>query len=205
MSRCTCNDPTHFHPGEEAGFWLLPLIDVPKSIGLNEIRPGSVRSVFKSYERRLESSSTGPLEAEDGELIVIVPFTETVKLKSFQLIPVSEDTAVRKVSLFVNRDDLDFNNITDAKPLQVIDNIVTDFDGLVDNPLLPSKFSSVDKLIMYIEGPDEELVQIATLGFKGESRGLNKKAIEGLKYEIRAQLKDHTSTRADKTGNNDLV
>ena len=81
MSRCNCNDPTHFHPGEEAGYWLFPLIDVQKAVGLNEIRPNSVRSIFRPYEERLAVVQGGPLEAEDGELIVIVPFTETVRSK----------------------------------------------------------------------------------------------------------------------------
>jgi len=205
MSRCTCNDPTHFHPGDESGYWLLPLIDVPKTIALNENQLGSVRSVFKTYEKRLATGDGGPLEADDGELIVVVPFTETVRIKSFQLIPVSEDTIVRSVKLFANREGIDFNNISDIKPLQFIDNIVPDFEGVIDNPLLGSKFSAVDTLIMYITGVADELVQILSLGFRGESRGLNKKVVEGIKYEIRAQLKDHTSTKADNTGNNDVL
>ena len=95
--------------------------------------------------------------------------------------------------------------MNDIAPLQVINNVAPDFEGLIDNPLLAAKFGAIDKLIMHIKGEEDELVQIRSLGFKGESRGLNKKVIEGLKYEIRAQLKDHTSTRADKTGNNDLI
>jgi hypothetical protein len=78
MSRCTCTDPTHFHPGEEAGHWLFPLIDVPKTTALNERVPASVRGLFRPYEKRLEVNPRGPLEAEDGEVIVIIPFTETV-------------------------------------------------------------------------------------------------------------------------------
>lgn len=105
-----------------------------------------------------------------------------------------------QVTLFANREDIDFNNVRDIKPLQVVENVAVDFEGLIDNPLLPGKFSGVDNLIMFIEGVEEgELLQIASIGFKGESRGLNKKVIEGLTYEARADIKDHETTRADKT------
>jgi hypothetical protein len=147
-----------------------------------------------------------------------------VKIKSLQVIPIHEDTAPKRVScvkqlirsafrltveqitLYANRDDIDFDNVADIRPLQVINNVAIDFEGLIDNPLIPSKFSGVDKLIMHIKGSNEgELLQVASLGFKGESRGLNKKVIEGLKYEVRAQLKDHTSTRADKPSHMDIL
>jgi PITH domain len=78
MSRCQCNDPNHFHPGEEAGHWLFPLINIPQTSALNELRAGSAKLVFKSYEKRAIITATELLEAEDGELILVVPFTETV-------------------------------------------------------------------------------------------------------------------------------
>jgi hypothetical protein len=104
--------------------------------------------------------------------------------------------------LFANRSDVDFNNVNELKPLQTIDSVALDFDGNVDNPLIAAKFPGVDLLIMHITGAEGELLQIGSVGFKGESRGLNKKVIEGLKYEIRAQLKDHTSTKNETSGGN---
>jgi hypothetical protein len=79
MSRCQCNDPNHFHPGEEAGHWLFPLINVPKATALNELRTGSAKFVFKPYENRTSVFPAELLEADDGELILFVPFTETVR------------------------------------------------------------------------------------------------------------------------------
>lgn len=128
-----------------------------------------------------------------------------VRLKSFQIIPFAEDTKPQTVRLFINREDIDFNNVRDLKPLQVVENLPADFEGMVDNPLQASKFGAVDRLIMHISGEENELLQVGTVGFKGESRGLNKKVVEGIKYEIRAQLKDHASTRADQTGRNDIM
>jgi hypothetical protein len=109
------------------------------------------------------------------------------------------------VRLFANREDIDFNNVRDLKPLQVIENVVADFDGIIDNPLLAARFPGVDLLIMHIRGTDDDLLQVGSIGFKGESRGLNKKVVEGIKYEIRAQLKDHTTTRSETTGNNNIM
>ena len=92
------------------------------------------------------------------------------------------------------------------KPVQIVDNIPLDFEGEVDNPLVVSKFSSVQSLILHITGLEEdELMEVSGLGFKGESKGFNPKVVEGIKYEIRAQMKDHQKTRGDRTGNIDLV
>ena len=121
------------------------------------------------------------------------------------MVPFAEETKPLRIRLFINRDDIDFNNVQDVKPVQAVENVFADFEGLVDNPLVAAKFGAVDKLIMYISGSEDSLLQIGSVGFKGESRGLNKKVVEGIKYEIRAQLKDHASTRADRTGNNDVL
>lgn len=143
------------------------------------------------------------LEAEDGELILRVPFTEMLKVSSFVLVGVEEHTAPLKVRLFINREDVDFDNVSNIKPVQ--EAMVTwDVTGDVDNPVIPSKFSSVQSIIMHITGTEDELMQIAAVGFKGESKGLNPKVVEGIKYEIKPQMKDHATTRADQTGNFDL-
>jgi len=121
------------------------------------------------------------------------------------MVPFADDSRPRLVKLFINREDIDFNNVREIKPLQVVENMPADFEGEVDHPLQAAKFGAVDRLIMYISGEEDELLQIASVGFKGESRGLNKKVVEGIKYEIRAQLKDHASTRADQTGRSDIM
>jgi len=95
--------------------------------------------------------------------------------------------------------------VNDTKPLQIVESIVPDFEGEVDYPLIAAKFGSVDTLILLITGMEDDLMQISALGFKGEPRGFTKKPVEGITYEIRAQLKDHKTTRADRAGNTDIA
>ena len=77
MPKCQCNDPNHFHPGEELGQWLYPFIDVAKVTCLNEKEDGSAKGIFKPFEQRTEPPKK-MLQSDDGQLILKVPFTEMV-------------------------------------------------------------------------------------------------------------------------------
>ncbi|KAH9257302.1 hypothetical protein BASA81_004459 [Batrachochytrium salamandrivorans] len=194
MPQCQCTDPDHFHAGEEAGQWLLPYIDLTKVSCLNETHRNSCQKIFKPFDQRLMPGGI-MLEGEDGEVILRVCFTELVKVASFQLVPVTPETAPARARVFVNRSDVDFNNVHELKPTQVVEHLLPDFEGEVDYPLIPSKFGSVDSIVFHITTAGEESeLQILSMGFKGESKGLNPKTVEGIKYEVSAQLKDHVKT-----------
>lgn len=85
--------------------------------------------------------------------------------------------------------------MNELKPAQVIDIILPDFEGEVDYNLIAAKFGSVDSITFHFTSQNEELMQILSMGFKGESKGLNPKTVEGIKYEVRAQLKDHAAQK----------
>ncbi|VAH61074.1 unnamed protein product [Triticum turgidum subsp. durum] len=57
-----------------ADWSLYNHIDIPKVVALNESVAGSVKSVFKSWDQRLETS-VGFLESNEGdpELLVFIP------------------------------------------------------------------------------------------------------------------------------------
>lgn len=198
MPQCQCTDPDHFHAGEEAGQWLLPYIDLPKVSCLNETHRNSCQKVFKPFDQRLAAGGV-VLEGEDGEVILRVCFTELVKVASFQLVPVALETAPVRARVFVNRNDVDFNNVHELKPTQVVEHLLPDFEGEVDYPLIPSKFGSVDSIVLHMTAAEGSALEVASMGFKGESKGLNPKTVEGIKYEVSAQLKDHVTTGAGAT------
>lgn len=111
-----------------------------------------------------------------------------------------EDTKPAKIRIFVNRNDVDFNNVNELKPTQVVEHVLADIQGEVDYPLIPSKFGSVDSIVFHITTENEEMMQVLSMGFKGESKGLNPKTVEGIKYEVSAQLKDHPKTKSESMG-----
>ncbi|XP_057813483.1 uncharacterized protein LOC131027440 isoform X2 [Cryptomeria japonica] len=81
----------HNHSCEEhecGSQWsLYNYIDISRVSALNESVTGSVKSLFKSWELRLDTSSER-LESNEGdpELIVFIPFTSDVKIKSISIV-----------------------------------------------------------------------------------------------------------------------
>ncbi|KAL8109996.1 hypothetical protein AgCh_025925 [Apium graveolens] len=114
----------HDHSCEEhdcSSDWsLFQHIDLPKVSALNEAVPGSVKSVFKAWEQRL-SISEGHLKSNEGdpELIVFIPFTSDVKIKSISIIGGSDGTSPSKMRAFINRDGIDFSDAQSMQPVQV--------------------------------------------------------------------------------------
>jgi hypothetical protein len=103
--------------------------------------------------------------------------------------------------LFANREDVDFENVNEIKPLQVVENLAVDFEGAIDNPLVQARFNNVDSVVLHVQGAvGEDELSFYCVGFKGESRGLSRKVVEGIKYEVRAQLKDHPKTKSEQSG-----
>jgi hypothetical protein len=126
----------------------------------------------------------------DEQLIIHIPFTGSVKLKSFVIIGGPAGAAPKKVKLyareiarfvrwccltrstttksFTNREDIDFENADDIKPIQEFD-LVEDFEGQLDYPTNVAKFTNVSSLTMYIPtnfGADS--TRIYYIGMKGE-------------------------------------
>ncbi|KAF2602587.1 hypothetical protein F2Q70_00027906 [Brassica cretica] len=85
---------------------------------LNESVSGSVKSVFKAWEQRLHSSGEH-LESNEGdpELLVFVPFTSDVKIKSISIVGGPDGTSPSKLRVFINREGIDFS---DAESMQAV-------------------------------------------------------------------------------------
>ncbi|KAM1329973.1 hypothetical protein ACFX2H_042331 [Malus domestica] len=92
----------HDHSCEDhdysSGWTLYEHIDLPKVSALNEAVPGSVKSVFKAWEQRLNSSG-GHLESneDDPELLVYIPFPSDVKIKSISVVGGVDGTSPSKM------------------------------------------------------------------------------------------------------------
>ncbi|KAE8665273.1 Detected protein of confused Function [Hibiscus syriacus] len=88
---------THDHSCEDddcsSNWSLYKHIDLSKVTALNEANPGSVKSVFKAWEERLNSTGEH-LESNEGdpELLVYIPFTSDVKIKSISIVGGADGT-----------------------------------------------------------------------------------------------------------------
>ncbi|EPS59316.1 hypothetical protein M569_15492, partial [Genlisea aurea] len=103
-----------------------------KVSALNESVPGNVKSVFRSWERRLNSAEAY-LESNEGdpELIVFIPFTSDVKIKSISVVGGSDGTSPAKMRAFINRDGIDFSDAHSMQPVQEWD-LVENLQGLLE-------------------------------------------------------------------------
>ncbi|KAL6615404.1 hypothetical protein ACP70R_037674 [Stipagrostis hirtigluma subsp. patula] len=139
----------HDHSCEDhncAADWsLFNHIDIPKVVALNESVPGSVKSVFKPWEQRLDTSglqyvsghhrllyycSNACVLLQRSPLIVMFSigfvtdkvsrnrFTSDVKIKSISVVGGPEGTSPSRMRAFINREGIDFSDAQNMQPVQ---------------------------------------------------------------------------------------
>ncbi|KAK8597544.1 hypothetical protein V6N13_094947 [Hibiscus sabdariffa] len=188
---------THDHSCEDhdcSSSWsLYKHIDLSKVTALNEANPGSVKSVFKAWEERLNSAGEH-LESNEGdpELLVYIPFTSDVKIKSISIVGGADGTSPSKLRVFINRDGIDFSDAQSMQPVQL-----TVYE---DWSTWHWQCQSVANITLHF--PDSfggDTTQIHYIGFKGEATQLKRDVVATIVYEITPNPSDH-KTRAETGG-----
>ncbi|KAL7435325.1 hypothetical protein ACHAXH_003133 [Discostella pseudostelligera] len=172
----TCEGHSHDHEhaapddtNSSLGASLRPAIDLASVQCLNESRPNSGRDILKLYEDRL-SSSPSLLSQYDPdevpELLLIVPFSEVVSMKSICIHSIAENSTTttteavappRTVRIYVNRPILDFETVRDLDPTATITLVPPSHQyteeyagGTIDYPLRPAgRFQNVTEIALY--------------------------------------------------------
>ncbi|XP_056158729.1 uncharacterized protein LOC115688955 isoform X2 [Syzygium oleosum] len=158
---------------------LYKHVDLSKVSALNEAVPGSVKSVFKAWEHRLNSSE-GYLESNDGdpELLVFIPF--------------------------INREGIDFSDAQSMQAVQEWD-LAENMQGMLEYQTRYSKFQSVGNITLHF--PDNfggDTSQIYYIGFKGEATQLKRDVVATIVYELMPNPSDH-KTKAETGGGSSHV
>ncbi|KAI3915271.1 hypothetical protein MKX01_035530 [Papaver californicum] len=194
----------HDHSCEDhdcsSDFSLYKHIDLSKVSALNEAVQGSAKSVFKAWEQRLDIS-TGLLESNDGdsELIVFIPFTSDVKIKSISIVGGADGTSPAKMRAFINRDGIDFSDAQGMQPVQEWD-LAENLQGILEYQTRYSRFQSVGSLTLHFpENFDADTTQIHYIGLKGEATQLKRDVIATIVYEVMPNPSDH-KTKAESGG-----
>jgi len=186
----------HDHSCEEhscSSDWsLYQHIDLPKVKALNESVTGSVKSVFKAWEHRLNNSE-GFLESneDDPELLVYIPFTSDVKIKSISIIGGAGGTSPSKMRAFINRDSIDFSDAQNMQSVQEWE-LAENLQGVLEYQTRYSRFQSVANLTLHFpENFGGETTQIYYIGLKGEATQLKRDAVAKIVYEVIPNPSDH--------------
>lgn len=111
--------------------------------------PGA--SVLKPWSERLDRSRYVESDA-DEQLLLYIPFTGLVKLRSFCCIAEGGGAAPRVVKAFTNQEDLDFTNVESKRPVQEW-SLPSDGDprGQLWHPMNAAKFTAVSSLTLFVE------------------------------------------------------
>ncbi|XP_074562070.1 uncharacterized protein LOC141818484 [Curcuma longa] len=176
-----------------AAHWSLhEHIDLDGVSASNESVIGSVKSVFKSWDRRLDISED-LLESIDGdpELLVFIPFNSNVKIKSICVVGGFGGKSPSKMRAFINRESIDFSDVQNMQPVQEWD-LAENLEGILENQTRYSRFQSVANLTLHF--PDNfggETTQIYYIGLKGESTQLGRDVIAPIVFNVMPNPSDH--------------
>jgi len=150
-----------FPPGHED---LTEHITANQLDALNQKGGHDVRNILTRDASYLESDV-------DEQLIISVPFNQTVKLHSLQFVAASIDHAPKQVKLYVNRSTLGFDEVGSVEPTQVLELTKEDY---ADNKMIPLRFvkwQSVSSVVIFIENnlDETETTQLQQLVFIGQT------------------------------------
>jgi hypothetical protein len=177
-----CDGHSHDHEHSEPddtntslGTSLRPSIDLSNVRCLNESRPGAGREILKLYDERWTAEPkllSQEDHDEEPELLLVVPFTEAVSIKSLCVFSHAGNNSAmttnnnnntnitappRTVRIFVNRQNLDLDDCRDLEPDAEIILVPPTHQwseehasGTIDYMLRPAgRFANVSEVALY--------------------------------------------------------
>lgn len=178
--------------GEDIGvgnFNLFLKIDFNRLTCLNEAVDESAKQIFRPWDDRKDFSKFVESDA-DEELLINVPFTGNVKLKSVVIIGGQESSAPNQLRLFKNRPHMTFDD-AGMEPDQELA-LTRDSEGSVEYPTKIVKFSNVNSVTLHFPSNfGEETTKIYYIGLKGDFTEAAREGILIANYESAPNPADH--------------
>jgi hypothetical protein len=173
-------------------------VDTERVKCLNESVDGSAKTVFKPWHNRLDR--TQYVESDvDAELLFIIPFTGTVKLKGIIVIGGENDGHPSRMKLYKNRPSMTFDDC--SCPADQEFDLQPDMDGSVEYATNIARFSSISCLCIHfpdnLANSDDISTRVYYIGLKGDFLEGHRQEIVIATYEARANLSDHKAPMQD--------
>ena len=179
--------------------WLYWDIDTENVRCLNEDEEHTVLHAIKPRAERHDTTKWLESDA-DEQLIIKIPFTGSVKLKCFSLGSGPGGHGPLKVKAFINRDDIDFDNVNAIPPVQ-------EWELPPDNPVdayhmfKVAKFGQVRTLTLFVDtNYGNDTTQITYLNFRGIFTHIHTGPVEAV-YELKP-LPDDLRNKIDDSLSN---
>ncbi|KAI8820091.1 galactose-binding domain-like protein [Fimicolochytrium jonesii] len=185
------HDHDHDHDGPDRGseYTLYQQVDLDNVTCLNESDDGAIKKVFKTWDQR--NDRTTFVESDvDEQLIVHIPFTANIKLKSIAVVGGPGEEAPASMKAYVNRADLDFDTAEATPPAQEWELVHGDTTStaaalIPEYPTRMTKFQNVRHLTLYFPSNfGAEVTRIFYIGLKGEWDVIKKDPVITV-YEVR--------------------
>ncbi|KAL4066796.1 galactose-binding domain-like protein [Scleroderma yunnanense] len=184
---CGHDDHGHSHDSTDVGpnDNLFSYIDRSNVVALNATGAGS--SIVKPWHERTNEVY---LESDaDEQLIIRVPFSGSVKLRTLLLRTGPGDQAAEKIALFANEPSLDFSDVQDKSPTQELEVAVS--GDVCEYSVKATKFSSVTSVTIFVpSNRGADTTRIYYLGFLGHWTERKGNPVITV-YEAQANLADH--------------
>ncbi|GAA93698.1 uncharacterized protein L969DRAFT_53569 [Mixia osmundae IAM 14324] len=190
------DDDAHIRPEDGEKDFLWGRIDRDGVVALNESVEGSGKLVIKPFDRRNDEQECVESDA-DEQLILRIPFTGAVKLRSILIKPGGSGQCPDKMHIFVN-ESLDFDQASEREPVQTVE--IVSSRSTIEYPVRPAKYHSVQSLTLFFpSNHGDETTRIYFVGFRGEYTQLSREAINFV-YEAQANPADHLKIKGIDAG-----
>jgi hypothetical protein len=120
----------------------------------------------------------------DEQILLTIPFTGSVKLRTFSVGSGTGGVGPCKIKAFINRDDIDFDNVNDLPAVQEWE-LPRDNPPDAEHMFKVAKFGRVTSLTLFFEtNYGEDTTRVTYLAFKGVFTPLNTEPVVAV-YELR--------------------
>ncbi|EPQ52158.1 DUF1000-domain-containing protein [Gloeophyllum trabeum ATCC 11539] len=154
---------------------LYGVIDKDKVYGLNLTVPEDAKAVVKPWEEREDTTLFAESNVDD-QLILHIPFTQNVRVKSILVKLGRGEVTPRQLRIYANHP-----TIVDFAEAEVItpqlNLALLEESGVTEYPLRVAAFANVNTLSLFFnESTGGEMTRIYYVGFKGDARTPRKEA-----------------------------
>ena len=179
---------------------LRPHIYFPGVVCLNESVPDSGASILKVPDEQDTPQPSLRSPPDDAELLLLVPFLETVTIHSIRIgRHPGASSAPRRIKVFVDRDDLDFETARELQPPEACIELPPPPKGssiVTDTPVLPGRFRDVSSVTLLFasnhqSGQEQSSTEVTYVGFVGESTHRKRLPVTYAVHESQARLEHH--------------
>ncbi|KAJ7081631.1 PITH domain-containing protein [Mycena belliarum] len=176
---------------------LFSQIDRDNVVALNASGLGS--TVIKPWHERMSEEKSLESDADD-QMIIRIPFTSSVKLRSLLLKTGPTDQTPSKVVLFTNEDNFDFSDVADKTVVQELG--VAPGRDLGEYALRTAKFANVSSVSLFFPASQgADTTKIYYVGFLGHwTERKSSASLVGAVYEAAPSLADHEKIQGTEGG-----